>query len=91
MKRITLLLAIFCFVGLSVRAGGKDFKAEEYVSTLVGTLSDPSYSNGNQYPALALPWGMNFWTPQTGKNGDQSLDQRLRLLQRDAGARHRPV
>src|SRR5690606_13806045 len=22
------------------------------------------------YPAIALPWGMNFWTPQTGKMGD---------------------
>ena len=24
----------------------------------------------NTYPATALPWGMNFWTPQTGKMGD---------------------
>jgi predicted alpha-1,2-mannosidase len=27
-------------------------------------------SNGNTYPAIAMPWGMNFWTPQTGKMGD---------------------
>ena len=42
----------------------------EYVSTLVGSLSDHSFSTGNTYPALALPWGMNFWTPVTGEMGD---------------------
>ena len=42
----------------------------EYVTTLVGTQSDYSLSTGNTYPAVALPWGMNFWTPQTGKMGD---------------------
>ncbi|MBQ8127510.1 MAG: GH92 family glycosyl hydrolase [Prevotella sp.] len=42
----------------------------DYVSTLVGTLSKHSLSTGNTYPAVALPWGMNFWTPQTGRMGD---------------------
>ena len=42
----------------------------DYVSTLVGTMSDFTLSTGNTYPATALPWGMNFWTPQTGRNGD---------------------
>ena len=42
----------------------------DYVSTLVGTQSDFTLSAGNTYPAIALPWGMNFWTPQTGSNGD---------------------
>ena len=42
----------------------------DYVSTLVGTLSKHSLSTGNTYPAIAMPWGMNFWTPQTGKMGD---------------------
>lgn len=41
-----------------------------YVNPLVGTLSKHSLSSGNTYPAIALPWGMNFWTPQTGKMGD---------------------
>lgn len=41
-----------------------------YVNTLVGSQSDSALSTGNTYPAIALPWGMNFWTPQTGKNGD---------------------
>ncbi len=42
----------------------------EYVTTLMGTQSDFTLSTGNTYPAIALPWGMNFWTPQTGKMGD---------------------
>lgn len=42
----------------------------DYVSTLVGTQSTYEISTGNTYPAIAMPWGMNFWTPQTGKNGD---------------------
>ena len=43
---------------------------EEWVSTLMGTDSKYEFSNGNTYPAIALPWGMNFWSPQTGKMGD---------------------
>src|SRR6195952_3086525 len=41
----------------------------QYVNPLMGTASKPIMSNGNTYPAIALPWGMNFWTPQTGKMG----------------------
>lgn len=36
----------------------------------MGTMSKPELSNGNTYPAIALPWGMNTWTAQTGKMGD---------------------
>lgn len=43
---------------------------EEWVNTLMGTDSHPGFSNGNTYPAIAVPWGMNFWSPQTGKMGD---------------------
>ncbi|WP_276380705.1 GH92 family glycosyl hydrolase [Flavobacterium sp. H4147] len=42
----------------------------DFVNPLIGSDSKPSLSNGNTYPAIALPWGMNFWTPQTGKMGD---------------------
>ena len=42
----------------------------DYVTTLTGTLSEHSFSTGNTYPATAVPWGMNFWTPVTGKMGD---------------------
>ncbi|MFC4872487.1 GH92 family glycosyl hydrolase [Negadavirga shengliensis] len=42
----------------------------DWVNPLMGTDSKPSFSNGNVYPAIARPWGMNFWTPQTGKMGN---------------------
>jgi predicted alpha-1,2-mannosidase len=42
----------------------------EWVNPLMGTDSKPSLSNGNTYPAIAVPWGMNFWMPQTGMMGN---------------------
>ncbi|MEO8569634.1 MAG: hypothetical protein ABI419_10865 [Ginsengibacter sp.] len=42
----------------------------DWVNPLVGTQSSYALSSGNTYPAIAMPWGMNFWTPQTGKMGD---------------------
>lgn len=42
----------------------------DYVNTLMGTDSKFALSNGNTYPAVAVPWGMNFWMPQTGKMGN---------------------
>ena len=45
-------------------------KPLDYVSTLVGTQSTYFLSSGNTYPAVAVPWAMNFWSPQTGKMGD---------------------
>lgn len=63
-KSLLVLLLIAC----SVQA--KNFSPVDYVSILVGTQSKHSFSTGNTYPAVALPWGMNFWTPQTGKMGD---------------------
>ena len=42
----------------------------DYVNPLVGTLSEFALSTGNTYPAIARPWGMNFWSPQTGKMGN---------------------
>ncbi len=42
----------------------------DYANPLMGTDSKPSLSTGNTYPAIGRPWGMNFWTAQTGRNGD---------------------
>ena len=40
------------------------------VSILVGTNSVFELSTGNTYPAIARPWGMNFWTPVSGEMGN---------------------
>ncbi|MBR4066979.1 MAG: GH92 family glycosyl hydrolase [Bacteroidaceae bacterium] len=42
----------------------------QYVKPLMGTQSSFELSAGNTYPAIAMPWGMNFWTPLTAKMGD---------------------
>lgn len=69
LKRILILTSIlfstchFCMAG-----GNRDYV--EYVNPLMGSQSVHSFSTGNTYPAIATPWGMNFWTPQTGKMGD---------------------
>lgn len=66
-ERFTLLT--FLALTLSVvRSTAQDYT--QYVNPLVGTQSSFELSTGNTYPAIARPWGMNFWTPQTGKMGD---------------------
>lgn len=42
----------------------------KYVNTLQGTNSSFELTRGNTYPTTALPFGMNTWTAQTGRNGD---------------------
>ena len=43
----------------------------DYTMPEVGSDSSFYFSNGNTYPAIARPWGMNFWSPvTTEKNGD---------------------
>lgn len=47
----------------------ESFSPVDYVNPLMGTESTYAFSHGNTYPAVAVPWGMNFWSPQTGENG----------------------
>ena len=62
------ILLTACFIACSLMAEAKDWT--QYVNPLMGTQSSFELSTGNTYPAIARPWGMNFWTPQTGKMGD---------------------
>ena len=64
--KIFLLITIFC--QSIICNNEEDFV--KYVNPLIGTDTSFELSNGNTYPAIARPWGMNFWTPQTGKMGD---------------------
>lgn len=71
MKRLLLITAAICLLdACSTHKPEMVSDPVEYVSTLTGTLSHHAFSTGNTYPATALPWGMNFWTPVTGKMGD---------------------
>lgn len=68
MKKIACL--IWAIISIVYTVNAQKPTPVDYVSTLVGTLSKYELSTGNTYPAIAMPWGMNFWTPQTGKMGD---------------------
>ena len=71
MKNLAILtLAVLASACCKTTPQEQFLRPSEYVSTLVGTQSDYTLSTGNTYPAVALPWGMNFWTPQTGKMGN---------------------
>ena len=63
-KLMAWLGAMVCVLTMQAR------DLTQYVNPLMGTLSSFELSAGNTYPAIARPWGMNFWTPQTGKMGD---------------------
>ena len=64
------LIAMLTCLGRPAVASDGAFDPVEYVNPLMGTQSSFELSTGNTYPAIARPWGMNFWTPQTGKMGD---------------------
>jgi len=70
-KSIIILVLVLCYGaianGQSTR--GTEWEPVDYVTTLMGSDSRFLLSHGNVYPAIARPWGMNFWTPQTGEMG----------------------
>ena len=74
MRKLCLIIVVYIFTSCAVETDNSRCdrveKLIDLVNPLMGTDSDFSLSNGNTYPAIARPWGMNFWTPQTGKMGD---------------------
>lgn len=69
-KQFILLLVLACWGAGTWGAVPHEKKYADYVNPLMGTLSEIQLSTGNTYPAIARPWGMNFWMPQTGKMGN---------------------
>jgi predicted alpha-1,2-mannosidase len=70
MKNLLLLITLAFSLNTFAQKVGKITDPVEWINPLMGTQSKYDLSNGNTYPAVAVPWGMNFWTPQTGKMGD---------------------
>ncbi|MGM0532450.1 MAG: GH92 family glycosyl hydrolase, partial [Bacteroidota bacterium] len=78
MKRTRFLAGVLFLAGLwsilpdgsAQKSASLDKEPVDFVNPLMGTDSKFSLSNGNTYPAIARPWGMNFWTPQTAEMGD---------------------
>lgn len=69
MKR-KIFYAMALAAAVSWQTEAQKFDPVEYVNPLVGSESTFELSTGNTYPVTARPWGMNFWTPQTGTMGD---------------------
>ena len=69
-----ILRSALCIMATAIVAlqstSAQEFSPVDYANPLVGTQSTFELSAGNTYPAIARPWGMNFWTPQTGNMGD---------------------
>jgi len=65
MQQLFLSCLIVLWPWISQSAGLAD-----RVNPLLGTDSKHSFSHGNTYPAVATPFAMTFWTPQTGEPGD---------------------
>lgn len=65
-----LLLAMTLCLSHLAPLIGQEVSYVDLVNPLVGTLSSFEISTGNTYPIISRPWGMNSWTPQTGKMGD---------------------
>lgn len=70
LKLMFITLAVFSGFANGQQMVNQQLSLADYVNPLVGTDSDRNLSNGNTYPAIATPWGMNFWTPQTNKMGN---------------------
>jgi predicted alpha-1,2-mannosidase len=70
LKKMMALAWLFISTGSYAQFVTKVSDPAEWVNPLMGTDSKPSLSNGNTYPAICVPWGMNSWTPQTGSMGN---------------------
>jgi len=67
---LTVVAILLIIVFIQQRGKKTDKNPADLVNPLMGTDSEYKLSNGNTYPAIALPWGMNFWTPQTRNMGN---------------------
>lgn len=67
-KSVVFIFVFFTLMAQAVKVNVQN--VVDFVQPLMGSDSDHGLSTGNTYPAIAMPWGMNFWVPQTGKMGD---------------------
>ncbi|MBQ3659034.1 MAG: GH92 family glycosyl hydrolase, partial [Bacteroidales bacterium] len=70
MKRTAVILALLVLLMPATASAKGDFSPVDQVNALVGTMSQPFFSQGNIYPAIGRPWGTHLWTPQTAPNRD---------------------
>ena len=69
-KKSIISYLMLLFACISTLGAQTNLDPVDYVNPLTGTLSKFELSTGNSYPVIARPWGMNFWSPQTGEMGN---------------------
>ena len=65
-------------------------KLVDFVNPLIGSDSKNSFSHGNIYPSISLPFGMTAWTPQTGGKLDGWIYQYEKKYINGFKATHQP-
>ncbi|MFD1255207.1 GH92 family glycosyl hydrolase [Mucilaginibacter terrae] len=70
MKSLLLSILLIAAVPVLAQQVNKVADPANWVNPLMGTDSKPDLSNGNTYPAVGVPWGMNYWSAQTGTMGN---------------------
>ena len=88
--RLFFLSICLPFLLTSCQQSKKTVEFVDYVNPLMGTESTFAFSHGNTYPAVAVPWGMNFWSPQTGENGSGWMYTYTDSLMRGFRQTHQP-
>ncbi len=71
-------------------ASDVEFEPVTLVNPLMGTDSARSFSHGNQYPAIALPFPMNTWAPYTQPEKDSFFYQYSQNRIRGIRETHQP-
>lgn len=89
-SRLLFLSICLPFLFASCQQTKKTVEFVDYVNPLMGTESTFAFSHGNTYPAVAVPWGMNFWSPQTGENGSGWMYTYTDSLMRGFRQTHQP-
>ena len=89
-SRLLFLSICLPFLFASCQQTKKAVEFVDYVNPLMGTESTFAFSHGNTYPAVAVPWGMNFWSPQTGENGSGWMYTYTDSLMRGFRQTHQP-
>ena len=69
--RLKFLIVFFLTKSILIN-GQVSMDLTKYVNPLVGTDSKKELSNGNTYPAIAMPWGCLLYTSPSPRDRQKS-------------------
>ena len=89
--RAFALVSLSClFISCTAASAAAPPRLADWVDTRRGTHSEYHYSRGNTFPATALPFGFNFWTPISEGNSDRWLYKFASNTLQGIGVSHEP-